>query len=97
MKKVLYWLPRILAIAYILFIAVFALDAFEEPQWLLALFFHLIPNYILILCTLIAWKHERVGGVLFLAAACAMAFFFHSIILAIPVFLVGILFLAATL
>jgi hypothetical protein len=53
---------------------------------------HLIPSFILIFLTIIAWKHERVGGVLFLAAGVCMAVIFHSILLAAPAFLIGLLF-----
>ena len=52
LKKFLYWLPRILAILYILFIALFALDVFgagySPLETVIALFMHLVPNYILI-------------------------------------------------
>jgi hypothetical protein len=92
-NKFLYWAPRVLAILFTLFISIFALDVFEESQWLLALLIHLIPSYILALITFIAWRHERLGGILFLLAGLAMVLFFHSIPLASPVFVIGVLFL----
>jgi len=92
-KAFLYWSPRILAILFILFMSVFALDTLGEPQWYIGLFMHLIPSFILTFITVIAWKQERIGGILFLIAGCAMIAYFHSITLFLPVFAVGILFL----
>jgi hypothetical protein len=93
MKKVVFWLPRILAILYIAFISMFALDVFEMPQWYLALFMHLIPSFILIILTIIAWKNELIGGILFLAAGLVMTYFFNTVGIVIPVYIVGLLFL----
>ena len=94
-KKIIYWSPRVLAIAYIAFISVFALDVFEMSQWYLALFMHLIPSLILAVLTIIAWKREFIGGIMFLVAGLAMTFFFHSLNLAFPVFVIGALFIAS--
>ena len=52
------WTPRVLTILFILFMAIFALDVFGEysfPLILVALFMHLIPNFILIGVLLVAW------------------------------------------
>jgi len=95
MKKIAYWLPRILSILFIAFISMFALDVFSEPRWLLALFMHLIPSYFLIAITIVAWKNERVGGFLFLVTGFVMTIFFHSIVLALPAFIIGIIFFLA--
>lgn len=72
MKKsiqIIHWLPRILCILAILFISMFALDAFEEGQSLgrqiLAFLMHLIPSFVLIVLLIIAWKWELAGGILF--------------------------------
>jgi hypothetical protein len=94
MKATMYWLPRILAILYTLFISMFALDVFDKPDWILALVMHLIPSFILIILTGIAWKSERIGGYLFLLTGLGMGIFFHSVALAVPVFVIGIFFLA---
>lgn len=95
MKSFLYWFPRILAILFIGFISVFALDVFSEPQWLLALFVHLIPSYFLIAITVVAWKHEMLGGFLFLIAGLALLIFtnFGAFIIWMPAFVIGSLFL----
>jgi uncharacterized membrane protein YccC len=95
MKNIFYWLPRILAILFIVFISVFALDVIGEPQWFLALLIHLIPSFILILLTIIAWRNEKVGGFLFLVAGFIITIFFHSVVLALPAFIIGIIFFLA--
>jgi hypothetical protein len=69
MKKVFYWLPRILSILFIAYISMFALDVFEQPQWLLALLIHLIPSFILVILTIIAWKYDLVGALVFFCFA----------------------------
>ena len=95
MKKIFYWLPRVLSILFIIFISLFALDVFEEPQWFLALIIHLIPSYILIAITIVAWKNEKAGGILFLLAGIALMFLARSgaLIVAAPPLVIGILFL----
>jgi hypothetical protein len=93
MKKIIYWLPRILAILFIVFFSVFALDVFQEKQWYLALLMHLIPSFILVILTIIAWKHERIGGFLFLSAGLIMSIFFHSPTIALPAFIIGAIFI----
>ncbi|NER09636.1 hypothetical protein SAMN06265375_101850 [Muriicola jejuensis] len=68
-RKILYWSPRVLGILAILFISIFALDAFEPGltlwQQLGAFLIHLIPSFVLLLLLLIAWKREMLGGILF--------------------------------
>jgi hypothetical protein len=67
--KLIHWLPRILCILAILFISIFALDAFEPGQtiWhqLAAFAMHLIPSFILLAFLIMAWKWELTGGIIF--------------------------------
>ncbi len=69
-SKILYYTPRILCIIAILFISLFALDAFETGHsiWekIIAFLIHLIPSFILTILLIIAWKKELLGGILFL-------------------------------
>jgi hypothetical protein len=67
-------ITRILSIAFILFISLFALDVFDQEQWLLALVMHLIPTYIAIILTVISWKKEVLGGVLWILLALIIKF-----------------------
>jgi hypothetical protein len=67
--KILYWLPRVIGILAILFISIFALDAFnpEKTFWnqIGDFIMHLIPSLILTLILIIAWRREFIGGILF--------------------------------
>ncbi len=72
MKKkfdLLHWTPRILCILAILFISMFALDAFDPKltvwQQIGGFLMHMIPSFILIGLLVVAWKWELVGGIIF--------------------------------
>jgi len=68
--KLLHWSPRIICILAILFISLFALDAFDPSlplgKQIIAFLEHLIPSIILGIFLIIAWKWELIGGILFL-------------------------------
>ena len=71
------WIARILCIAAIAFISIFALDAFDHGSFgekLLAFAMHMIPSFILALALWYAWKHELGGGILFLVIGIVTAF-----------------------
>ncbi len=78
------WIPRALCIVAILFISMFALDAFAPglPVWIQIRDFliHLIPTYILILILWFAWINEKWGGILFIT---------FGALTSIPVFLLN--------
>ncbi len=67
--RIYHWLPRIICILAILFISLFAADAFSPGltiwQQLGAFIIHLIPSFILLAFLIVAWKWEYVGGVIF--------------------------------
>lgn len=102
-KGWLFWTPRILGIIFILFISMFALDVFEGydfPMVLVALFMHLIPSFILLILLLIAWREDKIGGILYLVLGVIFTIFFRLyqdfisfLLIALPVFIVGTLFL----
>jgi hypothetical protein len=77
-KKILYWLPRILSILFILFLMMFSLDVFEPglTVWQIAvgLFMHNIPALILLIVLIISWKREIIGGIVFILAGIAYIF-----------------------
>lgn len=112
-KKVngfIYWTPRILSILFILFLALFSLDVispeYNTGEILLGLLMHNIPSLALLIVLIISWKHEIVGGVVFLLAGwlyVAMTMgaeipwytaLIWSMTIAGPAFLIGGLFLA---
>jgi hypothetical protein len=103
MNKAIYWTPRILTIVFILFLALFALDSFEGDQSMIkklgGFFIHLIPNFVLILILVVAWKHEWVGTLAFAIAGIAYIILFWGrfpvatfLIISGPLFLIAILF-----
>ena len=92
----LIWVPRILIIAYILFISLFALDTPLGIGFLI----HLIPTLILIAILIFTWKNSKLAGILFIIAGIGTIIFWNTyrdllvfgIISLIPV-IIGILFL----
>ena len=68
-SKIYFWLPRIICILAILFISIFALDAFDPNhtiwQQIGDFLMHLIPSFILSVLLIIAWKWELIGGIIF--------------------------------
>jgi hypothetical protein len=105
--RLLFWSPRILAIALAIFLSLFALEAFNEFHgfWRTALAFSigLVPALIVVAVLAAGWKWEWFGAVVFalLAAiywvnALHRHFLHWSIFLAIPLPLLVIagLFLA---
>jgi len=75
--KIIHWLPRILSIALVLFLSLFALDVFSENsgwQALLGFLIHLLPSFVLLAVVLISWKYELVGAIAFLGSAAFYVF-----------------------
>ncbi len=68
--KISYWAPRIICILAILFVSLFALDAFDPEltfwQQIGGFLIHLIPSFILLALLLLAWKYEYLGGLIFI-------------------------------
>jgi len=68
--KIIYWFPRVLCILAILFVSLFALDAFssDESFWgqIGDFLVHLIPSFILTAVLILAWKRELIGGIIFI-------------------------------
>jgi hypothetical protein len=91
----------------------FALDAFAPQlsvwQQIIAFLIHLIPSFILLLILVIAWRWEKIGGIVFISLGLIFTPFIfstnykhnHSIwlsisiilMITIPFIIVGILFL----
>ena len=66
--RIIHWVPRVISILAILFVSLFAFDVFSPEltvwQQILALLMHLIPSFILLGLLIVAWKWERVGGII---------------------------------
>ena len=105
MRRMLYWLPRLLGLLVAAFVSVFAGDVFTEGLgfWptVVSLGMHLIPAAVVLCAVAIAWRWEAAGALGFIAiAACYAAWVLvghrpASWILVVggPVLLLGALFL----
>lgn len=103
-KQWLLWTPRIIAILYIGFLALFALDVIQ-PEYtigeiIVGLFMHLIPNFLLLGALIIAWRWPMVGGAIFLILAVIGTFKYQTydridtfLLISLPAFLIGFLFI----
>jgi hypothetical protein len=82
--KLFYWLPRIICMLAILFVSLFAADAFQSNlsmgEQLADFAIHLIPSFILLGFLLIAWKWEFIGGIIFTVLGLVMTpvIFYHN-------------------
>lgn len=109
-NQVLFWSPRVLSVAYVAFLSLFALDVFGEHHgfWstLLALTMHLIPTFVLVAGLILAWRWEWIGATLY---ACVGMVYLMLVLprrlplatklswvltIAAPAFIVAALFLA---
>ena len=104
-ERLLYWAPRVLGVAYAVFISIFALDVFGENlplgKLVIALAVHLIPTTIIVVVLALAWKWEWVGFVGFVALGLLYMWMSRLrfqviayLIISGPAFLIGLLFLA---
>ncbi|MZQ96685.1 MAG: hypothetical protein GT601_03315 [Acidaminobacter sp.] len=107
-SKFEYWTPRLLSLAFVAFLMLFSLDVITPEatlkEILIGLFMHNIPALILLGLTLVAWRHELVGAVVFvLAGLVYIGFTIYngvpfpmnltwSLTLAGPAFLIGFLY-----
>ena len=72
-----HWIPRILCILAILFISMFALDAFAPGltiwQQIVGFLIHLTPSFLLLVALLVAWKWEKTGGIILMVAGLGLS------------------------
>ncbi|HSL93389.1 MAG TPA: hypothetical protein VK905_02170 [Bacillota bacterium] len=70
--KWLHLAPRVLSVAFVLFLALFSLDVFEIEaslgELVLGFLIHNIPSLLLAIVTVFAWKRDLVGAISFFAA-----------------------------
>jgi len=102
MKPFLYWTPRILSILLVVFISLFSLDIFSEGYsgWDLVagLVMHLLPTLVAVAFIVIAWKWEKIGGLLFIILGIVFIFIGGFELMAIllftfPSIIIGSMFL----
>lgn len=104
-RRLLYWTPRLLGIVVSLFIGLFALDAFGPGKpladALLDFAIHLLPALILLTLVAVSWRREWIGAFTFTALAVVYATTMSRgrldwmLLIAGPLLLVGMLFLAS--
>ena len=65
-RTVLLWAPRLLLIAFALFLIIFSFDVFDENKSMtaiaIAFFMHNIPSMMLGLLVFAAWRREWIGA-----------------------------------
>jgi uncharacterized membrane protein YhhN len=104
-RMYLFWAPRVLGIAFLLFLSLFSFDVLEEGRsvWQITvdLLAHLTPVFVLGAVLALAWRWEWVGALFFTLAGCLYTYWAAqrghiewALIIALPVFVVAVLFLA---
>ena len=72
-----HWIPRLLCIAAILFVSMFALDAFAPGltfwEQIGAFLIHMIPSFLLLIALLVAWKWENIGGIILMTIGLGLS------------------------
>jgi hypothetical protein len=93
------WIPKIICILFAIFISLFAMDVFGQGAGFLATFValmaHLIPAFLVVIILILSWKWPWIGGISFIILGIAYVIMMEGkyLIIYIPLFLVGILFL----
>ena len=81
--RIIHWLPRIICILAILFVSMFADDAFAPGltiwQQLGAFFMHLIPSFVLLAFLIVAWKWELIDGIIFMVIGLGLSPFIYQL------------------
>ena len=71
------WIPRVLCILAILFISMFALDSFAPGltiwEQIRDFLIHLIPTYVLLAALAVAWKWEKIGGIVLMSIGLGLS------------------------
>ena len=74
-KTILTWTPRVLLIAFALFLVLFSFDVFEDGksagEIAIAFIMHNIPSAMLLLLVLVAWRREWIGALVCVLLAVA--------------------------
>jgi len=91
----LIWVPRTLAVLYILFLSLFVFDTPFGIGFLI----HLIPSFILISILILTWKKQKFAGILFGLFGITTIIFYNTYqgilnfsMISLPPILAGILF-----
>ena len=98
------WTPRLLSVAFCLFLSLFALDAFASDKSFLAeiqdFLIHLAPAAVVAAVIVLAWRWPAVGAFAFIAAGTLYAFSVGDrlswiLVVSGPAWLIGTLYLVS--
>lgn len=68
-RTIIHWSARIISIAAIVFVSLFALDSFATElslkEQLIGFAIHMIPSFVLLAILIVAWKWELAGGIIY--------------------------------
>ncbi len=96
------WVPRIIAIAYVLFLLVFTLDSGASGIWerITAYVMNALPAIVVAACLAVFWRRPKAAGWMFIALAVAFTVWFNAytrleqfLIVPLPLLVIGVLFL----
>lgn len=77
-KKLLYFSPRVLSLMMVVFLMLFSLDVFKitttTQDLVVGLVIHNLPALLLLITSIIAWKYELFGTVVFYIGAIIYGF-----------------------
>ena len=98
---IFYWSPRIIGILFAIFLYSFVIEVFSKPFNFSNFLYSIIPGTFILILIFLFWKHEVVGGWLFIILSFVYLFFLigretlfvSSILLSVPIFFIGMLFL----
>jgi hypothetical protein len=102
-QMLLLWGPRISGLFLAGFLALFALDAFNQGSFVAALpafGIHLVPSLLVLMVVAVAWKFEWIGAIAFIGLAVLYAMMVRGrldwiVAISGPLVLVGVLFLVS--
>ncbi|HEU4935869.1 MAG TPA: hypothetical protein VFT39_05405 [Vicinamibacterales bacterium] len=102
-QNLLLWGPRIAGIVVAAFLALFAMDAFNERSGVSALpdfAIHLIPSLLVLAVVAVAWRYQWIGAIAFIGLAVLYAMMVRGrldwiVAISGPLLLVGVLFLVS--
>jgi len=88
--KIFHWIPRITGLLMVLFIGMFALDAFDPHlavyRQILNFLIGLVPAYIVLATVIIGWKWDLAGCLIYLVLTLSYTFLSYKH----PLWLLGI-------
>lgn len=94
LNRILFWLPRALAILLATFLLIFSFDVFGEGHSLwetaLTLFMHNLPSIVIYLVIWLTWKREWIASIFFLLLAVTYIIMTRSRFEPIAFFVIGL-------